>query len=39
MKRKRMRPSKDKSVFRNTAMKTKSVNLVNTAIPRGGIRF
>lgn len=38
MKRSRVRPRKDKKIFRSTANKTKSVNL-NTRVRRGGIRM
>lgn len=37
--RKHLSSSKDRKVFKNTARKTKSVNLVNGKSPRGGIRF
>lgn len=36
--RKRMRPRKDKKVFRHTAVTTKKIN-INPSIPRGGIRL
>lgn len=36
--RKRMKPSKDKKIFRNTAVKSKKIN-VNPTIYRGGIRL
>ncbi len=36
--RKRVRPSKDKAVFRRTAAKSKKIN-VNPTIFRGGIRL
>lgn len=38
MYRKRMKPRKDKKVFRSTAAKTKMVNLASS-VQRGGIRF
>lgn len=34
----KMRPKKDKKVFRNTATKSKKIN-INPRIPRGGIRL
>lgn len=39
MKRRALSSKKDKKVFKNTARKTKSVNLTDGQIPRGGIRF
>lgn len=36
--RKKMSPKKDKKVFRNTAVKSKKIN-INPSIPRGGIRL
>lgn len=36
--RKQMNPGKDKQVFRNTAVKSKAIN-VNPVIMRGGIRL
>lgn len=38
MYRKRMKPRKDRKVFRSTAARTKAVNLATT-VQRGGIRF
>lgn len=38
MKRKRVRPSKDKKVFRSTANKTRQIN-VKPTLMRGGIRL
>lgn len=37
--RKHLSGKKDRKVFKNTARKTKSVNLVDGKTPRGGIRF
>lgn len=37
--RKHLSPKKDRKVFKNTARKTKSVNLADGKTPRGGIRF
>lgn len=34
----KMKPFKDKKVFRNTATKSKKIN-INPRIPRGGIRL
>lgn len=34
----KMKPLKDKKVFRNTATKSKKIN-INPRIPRGGIRL
>lgn len=36
--RKRMRPKKDKKVFRQTAAKSKKIN-INPTVFRGGIRL
>lgn len=36
--RKEMKPKKDKKVFRNTAVKSKKIN-IDPKIPRGGIRL
>lgn len=36
--RKRMRPQKDKKVFRRTAAKSKKIN-INPKVYRGGIRL
>lgn len=36
--RKVMKPKKDKKVFRNTAVKSKKIN-IDPRIPRGGIRL
>lgn len=36
--RRQMKPKKDKQVFRNTAVKSKKIN-INPRIPRGGIRL
>ena len=38
MARKRMKPSKDRKVFRRTAVKSKKIN-INPTIYRGGIRL
>lgn len=38
MNREKMNPSKDKQVFRNTAIKTKQIN-INVTPMRGGIRL
>lgn len=38
MARKRMRPSKDRKVFRRTAVSSKKIN-INPTIYRGGIRL
>ena len=39
MKRKPVKPSKDKKVFSRTAKKTKRINLNASTVPRGGIRL
>lgn len=36
--RKRTKPKKDKKIFRNTATKSKKIN-IDPKIPRGGIRL
>lgn len=38
MKKKKMKPSKDKQIFKNTAKATKKIN-VAPYIPRGGIHL
>lgn len=38
MARKRMKPSKDRKVFRRTAVSSKKIN-INPSIYRGGIRL
>lgn len=38
MRRKEMKPKKDKKLFRNTATKSKKIN-IDPKIPRGGIRL
>lgn len=36
--RKKMVPKKDQKIFRNTAVKSKKIN-ISPSIPRGGIRL